>query len=53
MRKRTALRIGRDYYIKLSKNDVQDFNIIEGEEIDVESSLLTNFFNKFKKKSKK
>lgn len=49
MRKRKVIKIGQDYYIKLNSYDIKDLGIDEGEEIDVEGSLLTNFFKKFKK----
>jgi hypothetical protein len=46
MRKRKIKKYGNTWIIKLERRDIQDFEIIEGDEVDIDDLIL------FKKKRK-
>jgi len=52
MRKRKIVKYGGSYSIQLAPVDMKDFNIQEGDEIDIESILVVDHNNK-KRKIKK
>ena len=53
MKNRPIRKIGNSWFIRLAPVDIKDYNIEEGDEIDIEPSLFLHIQHNGRKKEKK